>query len=206
MVWETHDGRPSGVSATAAPDYAYAIQNKTALAAIPASQRADKQVRYVETERLFFMYDDNASAGDIQPGDSDGTGVDPGNGWWIRAADPDIRAVIQSLFLPYGQQADNFYVVVASFVFRGTTALGSPVAADFILWHGESGGAGWARIYDVTNANVIAEVGPFSTETPTRQTDSSLTNLPAGEAIFEVQLKAANGKEFRISETVLRYR
>jgi hypothetical protein len=81
MMWETHDGSPAGISATAAPDYAHAVQDEAALAAVPASMRADKQVRYVETEKTFYTYDDNASEGDIQPNDSDGTGVDPGNGW-----------------------------------------------------------------------------------------------------------------------------
>lgn len=205
MVWETHDGRPSGVSATASPDYAYAVQDESALAAVPASQRADKQVRYIETELTFYMYDDQASSGDIQPSDSDGTGVDPGNGWWVRYIRNDIEVAIRSAEFPYRQVDVATYTTLVRFTFRGTTFLMTPRSARFILWAAEAGGAHYARLYDVTNANVIAEVGPFSGETLTVQTDSSLATLPTGEAIFEVQTRDANGKKVNCSGVVLAF-
>lgn len=203
MVWETHDGRPSGVSATASPDYAYSVQDETALAAVPASQRADKQVRYVETEKTFYTYDDQASSGNIQPGDSDGTGTGVGNGWWLRHVKDDIEIAIRSQEFPYRQVDTAIYAVLARFTFRGTSVLTTPKQARFILWAAEAGGAHYARLYDVTNANVIAEVGPFSVETITVQTDSSLVNLPTGQAVFEVQTRDANGKKVNCSGVIL---
>jgi hypothetical protein len=60
------------------------LADLTELAAVPVSLRVDKQVRYVESVKAQYAYDGQASAGDVQPDDSNGTGVGFGNGWWSR--------------------------------------------------------------------------------------------------------------------------
>ena len=57
MVWETHDGMPAGLSGTAYPDYASAVQDVAALRAIPDSERTDKQVRLVEDKATTYRFD-----------------------------------------------------------------------------------------------------------------------------------------------------
>jgi hypothetical protein len=117
----------------------------------------------------------------------------------------DIEIVLRRDFVPYVEIDIDTYTTLGRFTFLGTNILTVPKAAKFILWAGESGGSHYARIYDLTNANVIAEVGPFSGQTVTVQTDSTLTNLPTGEAIFEVQIRDANGKKARCSGAVLTF-
>jgi hypothetical protein len=96
--------------------------------------------------------------------------------------------------------------VAAAFVFRGTDALGQLSTAKFVV---EASGSAEvdAKIYDATNSNDIAEItgatGPVAIET-----DSSLTGLPTGEALFYVQLKRRSGsgaQEARIYSAMLAY-
>ena len=62
------------------------------------------------------------------------------------------------------------------------------------------------RIYDATNANVIAEVTGAS-GVVSIQTDATLLNLPAGEALFYVQiLRTGSGaEEARVYSAMLAY-
>jgi len=109
---------------------------------------------------------------------------------------------------PYFATKSGTYVVAARFVFRGTTALlGSPDSAKFIV--SASGSATAAvRLYDVTNGNVIAEVTGITGEAAQVATDATLANLPAGEAVFEVQVKRTAGsgvEEARVHELCLTF-
>lgn len=110
---------------------------------------------------------------------------------------------IQGSEFPYFEIADATYAVAARMAFRGSDAVGVPIAVSFILYNGESGGSHYARLYDVTNVQVIAEVGPFSGETPAVQIDSALANIPPAAAVLEAQVRDANGKKVRISGTAL---
>jgi hypothetical protein len=70
--------------------------------------------------------------------------------------------------------------------------VGTPTAVKFVV--GNKGSATLdVRLYDVTNANVIAEVTGASGEGPLIVTDSTLASLPTGEAVFEVHLRSATG-------------
>lgn len=125
---------------------------------------------------------------------------------WIettKGGDGDIHVSLKSDNTDYKTSNSQTYESVAKFIFRGTTALGTPVAAKFLMWNTEAGGNHSARIYDLTNTNVLAEVGPFSGQTPVIRTDSSLVNLPAGESIFELQVKDTNKKNTAISDMLL---
>lgn len=117
---------------------------------------------------------------------------------------PEIHVPIGGEFNAHFEGVSATFVVAGRFIFRGTTAYGgSHSAAKFILYNSESGGSHYARLYDLTNSNEVAIVGPFSGQTPAIQTDASLVNLPTGEAIFEVQVRDANSKKVDISEMLL---
>lgn len=61
------------------------VADLTALAAVPkGDMRPDRQVRFVEDVSAQYAYDEQASSGDVQPTDSDGTGTGFGNGWWSK--------------------------------------------------------------------------------------------------------------------------
>lgn len=117
----------------------------------------------------------------------------------------DIHIPIRDKEFPYRETDATTYEVVARFIFRGTTLSGTPTAAKFIFWAAEAGVSGSVRIYDFTNQKDIAEITGVSNETMAVVTDSSLADLPAGEAIFEIQIKDATGKKVRISEAALIY-
>lgn len=82
MTWETTDGSPSGASARAYPDYASAVQDVAALRAVPATERADKQVRLVEAKAAEYRFDETGTGADdgdliIKP-----TDVSNGGRWY----------------------------------------------------------------------------------------------------------------------------
>jgi hypothetical protein len=86
--YETTDGLPSGASARAWPAYGDAVQDIATLRAIPATQRVDTQLRFVEDVRASYHYDLQAVGSDdgsfnIVPDDI--TPPDPGR--WIRLSD-----------------------------------------------------------------------------------------------------------------------
>jgi len=122
-----------------------------------------------------------------------------------RTSDGDVHISLKRDKADYKETSSTTYTSMAKFIFRGTAVLGTPSAAKFLLWNGESGGSHYARIYDLTNTNVIAEIGPFSGLVPAIQTDSALTNLPAAESIFELQVKDTAGKRLRISDMILAF-
>ncbi len=95
MVWETTDGIPSGVSGTAYPHYAFAVQDVAALRAIPASERADKQQRLVEDKGTAYYFD-TVGAG-VDDGDLIIKPTDVGNGgrWYkiVEGGTPTAHAL-----------------------------------------------------------------------------------------------------------------
>lgn len=63
------------------------VADLTALAAVTKGDtRPDRQTRFVEAEGASYAYDEQASSGDVQPDDSNGTGTGFGNGWWSKFA------------------------------------------------------------------------------------------------------------------------
>lgn len=115
----------------------------------------------------------------------------------------DIHIPVRINAYPYVELPDQTYVTVAAFAFRGTTLLGIPTAVKFVIQQGEENGSGRARIYDVTNSKVIGEVTGITSQSIAIYTDSSLTDLPPGEAVFEMQIMDFNGKKTRIYEGVV---
>jgi len=95
---------------------------------------------------------------------------------------------------PYLPVSSASWETICAFIYDGSDNY--PVSEFKILAsrYGESGLAE-CRLYDATNDNVIAEM---SWTTMTRQilTDSSLTNVPTGQAQFEVQVKEAGSSVY----------
>jgi len=84
------------------------------------------------------------------------------------------------------------YAIVSELIFAGTTMLGTPTEIKAIL---EMTGATNMdiRIFDVTNALVIVEKLGNVVPIPTIVDLGALSNLPTGEAIWEVQLRRTGG-------------
>lgn len=104
----------------------------------------------------------------------------------------DIHVSFNGAVEPFFHTTQSGYTFAGAFTFRGTSIVGTPTAVKFVV--GTKGNATLdVRLYDVTNANVIAEVTGASGPGPLVVTDSSLLNLPSGEAVFEVHIKRASG-------------
>ena len=89
MVWETTDGTPSGISGSAYPHYASAVQNVAALRAIPASERVDKQQRLVEDKETSYWFDTTGTGTD--DGDLIIKPTDVGNGGrWFKVVEGGV--------------------------------------------------------------------------------------------------------------------
>jgi len=76
----------------------------------------------------------------------------------------------------------------AAFVFGGTTNVSSIMKINLNAWRSGGSSADF-RIYDITNAEVIAEVNVTSTSEENLVDMGTISNLPTGAAIFELQIK-----------------
>jgi len=96
---------------------------------------------------------------------------------------------------------DNYFVLTR-FIFRGTGNVGTPTNIKIIGYVESSEGS--YCIYDVTNSQCICEATGKTDTDPTIYDMGSLSNLPAGESIFEVQAKnSSNGKRAYIESLVM---
>ena len=77
--------------------------------------------------------------------------------------------------------------VVGSFLFAGTDALGIPASIRVIAGVTTADEVG-VRIYDLTNNNVIAEVRNQTGSYPSIINLGTISNLPTGAAVFELQV------------------
>lgn len=97
----------------------------------------------------------------------------------------------------YVETTSMTYEVISRFQFPGTTALGgSPDEAKVLMSRTSTGSTVAARLYDATNAQVIVEDDAIAAgEDPTFTINDlgTVSNLPANEAIFEVQVKVNGG-------------
>ena len=99
---------------------------------------------------------------------------------------------------PYVSKTTASYAVFGTFIFEGTTLAGTIAKIKAIA--SESGaGTASVRIFDVTNGLQVCEVTGISGTTLSRYDLGAISNLPTGEAIFEVQGKQSAGNNVRIS-------
>ncbi len=103
-----------------------------------------------------------------------------------------IDVVINAHADPWWPTTSSTYITVADLIFRGTSSVGSPTAIKVTGWS-DSGSTGAARIYDVTNSLVICENASYTETVKTIQDLGAISNLPAGEAVWEIQVKRATG-------------
>jgi hypothetical protein len=109
---------------------------------------------------------------------SGGSGLASG---WIAFND-----VVQSSSLTYER--------VSAFPFGGTAVIPSLSKINALIRRNGAATSVSIRIYDVTNAQVIAEATGITTLDETAITDlGTISNLPAGEATFEIQLLRVGG-------------
>ena len=85
------------------------------------------------------------------------------------------------------------YVRKGSFIFKGTSALGTPTNIKALTKVVST--AGKIRIYDATNANTICENTNISNTSLAIVDLGTISNLPSGEAIFEIQCDASGTKD-----------
>lgn len=111
----------------------------------------------------------------------------------ISAADQDkINKSENDLVYSFKDQLKSnkaTYEVKATLFFRGTDALGTPTNIKAIAAAEAAAEPGDLKIYDSTNSQTIAELTGISNLTRSIQDMGALTNLPAGESVWEVQLR-----------------
>jgi hypothetical protein len=99
------------------------------------------------------------------------------------------------------------YEAWTSFIFRGSSIWNSPIAFRLLKYVDDST-LHSIRIYDVTNGNVIAEQTGLSYTGWIILDMGTLSNIPSGEAIWELQAKRDSGvksPEFRVASAVLTF-
>jgi len=84
------------------------------------------------------------------------------------------------------------YETVAAFIFEGSTALAAITSIKAIASADGSTSAD-IRVFDATNSLVIAELTGFTNATPEIINLGSISNVPAGEALFELQMLRDGG-------------
>ena len=95
------------------------------------------------------------------------------------------------------------YSVISKFIFRGTTALGTPTKIKIAGYTSATNGD--VRIYDVTNSLVIVEKLTITDAVPTVIDLGVLANLPTGESIFEIQAKRAGGGAMFVDSLLIEF-
>lgn len=92
---------------------------------------------------------------------------------------------------PYLEYNNTSWKVAMRFPYEGTNTIALSKVVIIASRSGTSGSSEF-RIYDLTNGNQISYVS-WSAAAITRYEDTTLVNLPANSAIFEVQLKKDAG-------------
>ena len=83
------------------------------------------------------------------------------------------------------------YETLVPFIFGGTTRYGSSPTKIYLLAWCDSGMTFDLKVQDVTNAQTIGEVTGLSNTAAAIVDLGTLSNLPAGQAIFELQFKGS---------------
>ena len=83
----------------------------------------------------------------------------------------------------------SVFVFAARFIFRGTTLVGTPTSISVCYLVEDASNAASVKIFDATNSLAIAEVGSLVSTTPDIADLGTISNLPTGAAIFEIQGK-----------------
>jgi hypothetical protein len=90
---------------------------------------------------------------------------------------------------PFLKNSNSTYEVQAYGRFPGSTATGTPTSIKIGVWNSDSAGRISVKIYDRTNGNTIAEKTNIAGTSPQMIDMGTLSNVPTGAALFEVQTK-----------------
>ncbi len=85
------------------------------------------------------------------------------------------------------------YETKAYMYFAGTDRIGSPESIKVTALVDDAGSPGDVRVYDLNNTNIIAEITGITDTTPTINDLGTISNLSAGETIWEIQLRVPVG-------------
>lgn len=91
---------------------------------------------------------------------------------------------------PFIVKLSTSYTAVARFVFQGSTIVSVPSKIEVIGSVSILGNSS-IRLFDVTNSTVIAEVTGITSLTPIVIDLGTISNIPAGQSIFEIQTKGS---------------
>lgn len=105
-------------------------------------------------------------------------------------------ATLNGVAAPQLSSSQTAYKILAKFIFSGTVETGVPNAISILAF--TSAASGDIRIFDSTNALTIAEKN-LTNATQEILDMGSLTNLPGGEAVFEIQGKKTGGGSVSIA-------
>ncbi len=110
-----------------------------------------------------------------------------GSGTGVRRIDSSLQGAMD----PFVLTGPSAYDVASVFRFPGTDQEGAPDSFQVIAFRNGASGTYDLRLWDVTNSLTIAEKTGNSETTSTMIDIGTLSNLPTGPAIFEVQGKKA---------------
>ena len=118
-----------------------------------------------------------------------------GNTEWINNISNSNSSLPLSFRYNPATTTSSPYQVVSSFVYRGTNTDNTVTDILAVASTSNSAATGQVRVFDLTNSLVIAESAAFG---PTNTTKiivdlGTISNLPTGQAIFEVQLRRLPG-------------
>jgi hypothetical protein len=102
---------------------------------------------------------------------------------------PEIR----TSFPQVETSTEGSWVAANSFIFPGTDVLGTHLTGAKMIAGVIDADSGDYRLYDTTNLQVVAQVLGNVAVFPAIVSLGALSNLPTGEAIFELQLKRNTG-------------
>jgi hypothetical protein len=90
---------------------------------------------------------------------------------------------------PFNQTKNLTYTTLAQFIYRGSDETGAIQSINVLIANEDATAYGDIRILDTTNVNVIAEVLLFNSATFTIQDLGTVSNVPTGPAVFEIQVR-----------------
>jgi len=97
---------------------------------------------------------------------------------------------------PYLEVSNVTWTTLASFVYDGSSTYNISELKAVVSRSGSSD-TSYLRVRDITNTNTIASI-TWTNSSQHVVTDSSLTNVPSAQAIFEIQAKKGSGDNTRV--------
>jgi hypothetical protein len=100
---------------------------------------------------------------------------------------------IHLMWVAHNEIASAVYEKVGNFIYRGSTAVGPITSVKSLSLTDNAGKPTDIRVFDVTNSLVIAEITGITDIVLTLQDLGTISNVPTGEAIMEVQMRGLTG-------------